>query len=104
MCRPTWSMKLNEAAAPATTKPRATACETRGNPLFSALCSKVNLNKKRLKAAEARQGTSLKNVIHTAMEFEIRKAQADSGTRVKFPVLPSREPGALHLTTCGIEC
>ena len=56
-----------------------------------------------LKAVAARRGSSLKSVIRTAVESEIRKAEAKTGRRVKFPVLPSRDPGSLDLTNAEIE-
>jgi hypothetical protein len=56
-----------------------------------------------LKAIAARRGTSLKNVIREAVELEIRKTQSKPVGRIKFPVLPSREPGTLSLTNADIE-
>jgi hypothetical protein len=56
-----------------------------------------------LKATAARRGKSLKDVIRTAVEYEIRKTERGSGRRVKFPVLSSREPGRLHLTNAEID-
>ena len=56
-----------------------------------------------LKALAARRGTSLKNVIRSAVEVEIRKAQNKVVRRVKFPLLPSREPGTLDLKNADIE-
>ena len=56
-----------------------------------------------LKAVAARRGASLKDVIRTAIEVEIRKAQNKTTRRIKFPLLPSSEPGALNLTNTDIE-
>jgi hypothetical protein len=56
-----------------------------------------------LKAVAARRGISLKNVIRTAVEVEIRKADIKAGRRVKFPLLPSSEPGTLNLNNAEIE-
>jgi hypothetical protein len=46
---------------------------------------------------------SLKALIRTAVEEEIRRAERRAGRRVKFPVLSSREPGSLDLTNAEIE-
>ena len=56
-----------------------------------------------LKATAARRGTSLKNVIRAAVEQEIRRADRRPGRRLKFPLLPSREPGVLDPTNADIE-
>jgi hypothetical protein len=56
-----------------------------------------------LKAIAARRGTSLKNIIRAAVEGEIRKAQSKATRKVKFPLLPSKEPGTLNLTNADIE-
>lgn len=56
-----------------------------------------------LKTVAAHRGTSLKNLIRTAVEEEIRKTQRKAGRRVKFPLLESREPGSLDLTNAEIE-
>ena len=56
-----------------------------------------------LKAVAARRGTSLKNVIRTAVEAELRNAEAKPGRRVKFPLLDSKEPGTLNLTNAEID-
>ncbi len=54
------------------------------------------------KAVAARRGTSLKTVIRHAVEEEIRKAESKAVRRVKFPLLPSKEPRALNLTNAAI--
>ncbi len=56
-----------------------------------------------LKSVAARRGTSLKSLIKNAVEVEIRKAPATSVRRVKFPLLPSSEPGTLNLSNADIE-
>lgn len=56
-----------------------------------------------LKAIAARRGTSLKIVIHAAVEEEIRKAERKAGRRLKFPLLASDEPGSLALTNAEID-
>lgn len=55
------------------------------------------------KAIAARRGTSLKTVICSAVEEEVRKTERKAGRRVKFPLLPSREPGRLKLSNADIE-
>lgn len=56
-----------------------------------------------LKAVAARRGTSLKTVIRSAVETEIRKAERKTGRRLKFPLLDSRAPGSLHLRNAEID-
>lgn len=56
-----------------------------------------------LKAVAARREVPLKNVIRTAVKIEIRRAQNKAVRRVKFPLLPSKEPGPLNLTNADIE-
>lgn len=56
-----------------------------------------------LKAVAAQRGVSLKDVVRTAVEVEIRKTQSKAMRRMKFPLLPSSEPGTLHLTNADIE-
>jgi hypothetical protein len=56
-----------------------------------------------LKAVAARRGVSLKSVIRTAVESEIRKAEGKAGRRVKFPLLSSGDPGSLDLTNAELE-
>ncbi|HEX3681311.1 MAG TPA: hypothetical protein VHU83_02130 [Bryobacteraceae bacterium] len=56
-----------------------------------------------LKAVAARRGTSLKTVIQTAVEEELRKAERKSARRLKFPLLSSHEPGSLNLTNAEID-
>jgi hypothetical protein len=56
-----------------------------------------------LKAVAARRGIPLKSVIRTAVEEEIRKPEGTVRKRLKFPLLPSRDPGTLTLTNAEIE-
>ena len=56
-----------------------------------------------LKAAAARRGASLKDVLRAAVEREIRTAERKAGRRVKFPLLASKRPGSLDLTNAEIE-
>jgi hypothetical protein len=56
-----------------------------------------------LKAVAAKRGTSLKKVLRTAVEEEIRKAERKTGRRLKFPLLSSDEPGSLDLTNAEID-
>jgi metal-responsive CopG/Arc/MetJ family transcriptional regulator len=56
-----------------------------------------------LKSTAARRGKSLKEVIRTAVESEIRKTERRAGRRVKFPLLSSKQPGSLNLTNAEID-
>ena len=56
-----------------------------------------------LKAIAAKRGTSLKTVLRTAVEEEIRKAERKRSRKVKFPLLSSRKPGSLSLTSAEID-
>ena len=56
-----------------------------------------------LKGLAAKRGISLKTIIRVAVEGEVRKAESRNVTRVKFPVLPSSEPGTLNLSNADIE-
>ncbi len=56
-----------------------------------------------LKALAARRGSSLKTLIRTAVQEEVRKTQAKVGRRVKFPLLPSHEPATLNLTNAETD-
>ncbi len=56
-----------------------------------------------LKAVAARRGASLKDVIRTAVEVEIRKEHGKAARKLKFPLLPSSEPGTLNLTNAEID-
>jgi hypothetical protein len=56
-----------------------------------------------LKAAAADRGTSLKNLVRSAVETEIRKSDRRMRRRVKAPMLPSKRPGSLRLTNAQIE-
>jgi metal-responsive CopG/Arc/MetJ family transcriptional regulator len=56
-----------------------------------------------LKSTAARRGKSLKELIRTAVESEIRKTERRAGRRVKFPLLSSKQPGSLNLTNAEID-
>jgi hypothetical protein len=56
-----------------------------------------------LKAVAARRGSSLKTVIRAAIEQEIRRTENQARRRLKFPLLPSRQPGTLKLTNAEID-
>lgn len=56
-----------------------------------------------LKTVAAQRGTSLKSLIRTAVEAEIRKSEGKVRRRVKAPLLQSRKPGSLNLTNAEIE-
>ncbi|MBV8895819.1 MAG: hypothetical protein JO051_04855 [Acidobacteriaceae bacterium] len=56
-----------------------------------------------LKTIAVQRGTSLKTLIRTAVEAEVRKQGAKRGRRVKFPLLDSKQPGTLDLTNAEID-
>ena len=56
-----------------------------------------------LKTVAAQRGMSLKDIVRAAVEVEIRKTQNKTMRRMQFPLLPSSEPGTLHLTNADIE-
>ena len=56
-----------------------------------------------LKVAAAHRGVPLKVLIRSAVEAELQRGQKKAAKRVKFPVLPSREPGTLNLSNAEIE-
>ena len=57
-----------------------------------------------LKATAAKQGISLKALLRSAVENELARAAGPrKARRVRFPILDSREPGALDLTNADIE-
>jgi hypothetical protein len=57
-----------------------------------------------LKAVAVRRGTSLKELLRTAVERELALARrAAEHYRVQFPTLSSKEPGKLALTNADIE-
>jgi metal-responsive CopG/Arc/MetJ family transcriptional regulator len=57
-----------------------------------------------LKALAVQRGTSLRELLRTAVEHELARAQWPTKPyRVRFPVLNSKEPGKLDLTNTDIE-
>jgi hypothetical protein len=56
-----------------------------------------------LKTVAAQRGTSLKDIIRSAVEAEIRKPESKIRRKAKFPILPSKRPGSLRLTNAEIE-
>ena len=57
-----------------------------------------------LKALAARRGTSLKELLRTAVERELALARRPAEHyRARFPALSSKEPGKLDLTNADIE-
>jgi metal-responsive CopG/Arc/MetJ family transcriptional regulator len=56
-----------------------------------------------LKTVAAQRGKSLKDVIRTAVEEEIRRTSPKNGRRVEFPLLSSKEPASLNLTNAEID-
>ena len=57
---------------------------------------------RRLKAAAALQGTSLKDLILRAVEKELTGARTKRG-RIRFPLIRSKEPGTLSLSNAQID-
>jgi hypothetical protein len=57
---------------------------------------------RRLKAAAALRGLSLKEMVLRAVENELQANQAKK-RKVKFPLIRSKEPGALSLTNSQID-
>ena len=59
---------------------------------------------RQLKVLAAHRSTTLKQLLRTAVESELERADVPSAERrVKFPVLDSKEPGALNLSNADIE-
>lgn len=56
-----------------------------------------------LKMIAASRGTSLKVVIRTAVEEEVRRSESKAGKRLKFPLMPSKAPGSLNLSNAEID-
>jgi hypothetical protein len=57
-----------------------------------------------LKTLAAQRGTTLKQLLHAAVERELERArQQPHRTRLSFPLLDSKEPGKLQLTNADIE-
>jgi predicted DNA-binding ribbon-helix-helix protein len=59
---------------------------------------------RQLKSIAAQRGTSLKQLLRTAVERELSADQGHSDEyRVTLPILDSKEPGTLNLTNADIE-
>ena len=59
---------------------------------------------RQLKSLAAKRGTTLKQVLRSAVEKEIVAAIARTEQRrIKVPILKSKEPGSLNLTNAEIE-
>jgi len=59
---------------------------------------------RRLKSLAARRGTTLKQLLESAIEKEIVAATSKPPRcRIKLPVLKSRQPGSLNLTNAEID-
>lgn len=55
-------------------------------------------------AAEASaRGTTVDELIRSAVEQALTKVESTPGRRLRFPLLPSKEPGTLNLTNAQIE-
>ena len=60
---------------------------------------------RQLKSLAAQRGTTLKALMRQAVERELAGANggAKRRRRLKFPLIPSKEPGTLNLTNAEIE-
>ena len=59
---------------------------------------------RQLKSLAAERGTTLKQVLRSAVEKEIVAATSRAERRrIKAPILRSKEPGTLNLTNAEIE-
>jgi len=59
---------------------------------------------RQLKSVAAQRGTSLKQLLRTAVERELSSDQGHRDEyRVTLPILDSKEPGTLNLTNADIE-
>lgn len=59
---------------------------------------------RRLKAAAAERGLTLKVVLRVAVENELRRMSPPAPEhRLEFPLLDSEAPGSLNLTNAEIE-
>lgn len=56
-----------------------------------------------LKALAAHRGISMKSLIRSAVEVEIRKPETKTPRHAKFPILHSRKPGTLTLNNAEID-
>lgn len=56
-----------------------------------------------LKAVAARRGISLQEIVRAAVVAELCKSELRSGRRMKFPILSSRQPATLNLTSAEID-
>lgn len=57
---------------------------------------------RRLKAAAALEGISLKEIILRAVEKELQPGRPKKG-RIRFPLIRSKQPGTLSLTNAEID-
>jgi hypothetical protein len=57
------------------------------------------------KSSAARRGISLKTLVATALEKELRAPNAarQKAHRVRLPLIPSKHPGHIKLTNAEIE-
>ncbi len=59
---------------------------------------------RQLKSLAAQRGTSMKQLLRTAVEKELSIDHAHNNDyRVTLPILDSKEPGTLNLTNADIE-
>jgi hypothetical protein len=57
---------------------------------------------RRLKTRAASEGRSAKELILQGVEQVLKERRRKRGRRVKFPLVPSKEPGTLHLDNAKI--
>lgn len=58
---------------------------------------------KRAKIEAVERGVSLKELVGTALERELRDpSPQQTKKRLSFPLIPSKRPGSLHLTNADI--
>lgn len=60
---------------------------------------------RQLKSLAAQRGTTLKALMRQTVERELAGANGETKRRrrLKFPLIPSKEPGTLNLTNAEIE-
>ena len=58
---------------------------------------------RRMKATAALRGSSIKDLITTAIESEILKRQSANDYSVQLPLIHSNQPGTLDLSSAEIE-
>lgn len=57
---------------------------------------------KRTKIAAVERGMTFKELVGIALERELREPAPTPVKKLKFPLIPSKRPGSLHLTNADI--